>query len=541
LFSVRIHFLDNSSKVFLSERNTTVKDLLLQCLQKCGVAEPTFILPYFGLFESKNGGNIDGALDMEALISDTLRGWEDAGISQTAKFLFMIRLYMPSLWGLQHKDVVAFRLNKPKSVMTLETYFDEAEVVDVNCLHLQFIQAVYHVITGRYPTTPEQALDLGAVHFIFKFGEFKPDTHRVGFLGGRIVEFVPIKHLRSGAALTEWEANLLTRVQGYANAAARGDDDDEENGNGNGHGSDDHSKVAYFRRGEKVVSPQRKYMELVYAMEGVYGCSFFRCTQHCSRALPDTVQLGVHHHGLSLFDKTKKLVRMFHIEDIYRWGFKPNQMFYFEIAEENDLGTGSLEFDTVEGKVVSDLLTDYAMAFLKEREREDERHEQMKAGTFDVSTTHSRVAKAAAPSAPAHSHTTAKPPPPSPGPPKPPAPPGAPQPPNSRAPQRPPSVKVGDIRLCARVNHSLFFVICCAGQEAGAVSAGRRRSEDPGDGARRAAAHRLGPGGRGHPDAVHLQGLPGPRAAQQHDRAAHQGGRDRVSEGWGRGEEAVHT
>lgn len=85
---------------------------------------------------------------------------------------------------------------------------------------------------------------------------------------------------------------------------------------------------------------------------------------------------------------------MFHIEDIYRWGFKPNQMFYFEINEENDLGehlqlicglvclsililglnsspgTGTLEFDTVEGKVLSDLLTDYAMAFLKERERE---------------------------------------------------------------------------------------------------------------------------------------------------------------------------
>lgn len=430
---MRIHFLDNSSKVFLAERNTTVKDIILQCLQKCGVAEPTVILPYFGLFESKNGGSIDGSFDMEAIISDILRGWDESGISQTAKFLFMIRLYMPCLWGLQHKDVVAFRLNKPKSVLSLETYFDEAEVVDVNCLHLQFIQAVYHVITGRYPTTPEQALELGAVHFIFKFGEFKPDTHRVGFLGNRIVEFVPIKHLRSGAALTEWEGNLLTRVQAIANAASRGagsDGDDDEAGNGsNGHHGE---KLAYFRRGEKVVSPQRKYMELVYAMDPVYGCSFFRCTQHCSRALPDTVQLGVHHHGLSLFDKAKKLVRMFHIEDIYRWGFKPNQMFYFEISEENDLGTGSLEFETVEGKVISDLLTDYAMAFLKEREREDDRHEQMKAGTFDVSTTHSRVAKAAAPS----SSTRTNPPDTHAGPP------GAPQPPSTRAPHQPPSAKV---------------------------------------------------------------------------------------------------
>lgn len=401
----------------------------MQCLQKCGVAEPNVILPYFGLFESKNGGNIDGSLDMEASISDILKGWDAANISQTAKFLFMIRLYMPCLWGLQHKDVVAFRMNKPKSVISLETYFDEAEVVDVNCLHLQFIQAVYHVITGRYPTTPEQALELGAVHFIFKFGEFKPDVHRVGFLGNRIVEFIPIKHLRSGSSLSEWEGNLLTRVQAFANAASG--DGDGEGDNGNGHGPDEHSKVSYFWRGEKVVPPQRKYMELVYAMDSVYGCSFFRCTQHCSRALPDTVQMGVHHHGLSLFDKSKKLLRQFHIEDIYRWGFKPNQMFYFEISEDNDLGTGSLEFETAEGKVLSDLLTDYAMAFLKEREREDDRHEQMKAGTFDVSTTHSKVSKAA-------SASGSLPPPP----PKSSQQPGAPQPPSSRAPIQPPSVKV---------------------------------------------------------------------------------------------------
>ncbi len=109
----------------------------------------------------------------------------------------------------------AFRMNKPKSMLTLDTYFDEAEVVDVNCLHLQFIQAVYHVITGRYPTTAEHFV----VHFVFKFGEFKSDTNRVGFLGNRIVEFVPIKHLRSGASLAEWEGNLLTRVKSYAAAA----------------------------------------------------------------------------------------------------------------------------------------------------------------------------------------------------------------------------------------------------------------------------------------------------------------------------------
>lgn len=81
--------------------------------------------------------------------------------------------------------------------------------------------------------------------------------------------------------------------------------------------------------------------------------------------------------GISIFDKSRKFLRSFHIEEIYRWGFKPSTMFYFEVSADDhaDLGTGSLEFDTAEGKAMSDLLTDYAMAFLKEREQEDERAE----------------------------------------------------------------------------------------------------------------------------------------------------------------------
>lgn len=60
---------------------------------------------------------------------------------------------------------------------------------------------------------------------------------------------------------------------------------------------------------------------------------------------------GVYSDGLHLCDKHKKLLRSFYIEDIFRWGFKPAVMFYFEISPDDDYGTGTLEFDTTEGKV----------------------------------------------------------------------------------------------------------------------------------------------------------------------------------------------
>lgn len=187
------------------------------CLEKYNVLDLDFNLPYYGLFESKNGGSIDGSLSLETVVNDVVQSWVDQKVDQTAKFLFMIRLHMPSITGLEFKDVVAHRLQKTKDTLALETYLQEAATTDVNALHLQFIQAVYNIITGRYPTTIEEALDLGAIHFLFKFNEFKPSSHKVGFLSSRIVEFIPIKHLKSGSSgsISDWEARLFDRVQTY--------------------------------------------------------------------------------------------------------------------------------------------------------------------------------------------------------------------------------------------------------------------------------------------------------------------------------------
>jgi len=369
--------------VFLAEPSTTVQDLLRQTLAKCGTLDIEMNLPYFGIFESRNGASIDCSLGLDLLVFDVLNMWNDQGISETAKFLFMIRLHLPCLWGLQFRDVVAFRLNKPKSVLSLQSYLSEAEVIDINSLHLQFIQSVYNVITGRYPTTTEQALDLGAIHFLAKFGEYHSHSHKVGFLGNRIVEFIPVKHLRSASSggISQWESNLLTKVQLYASNAhceeSPDDDCEEEDGSS--------SKVVYFHLNGKPISAEHKYMEQVFKMTNAYGHSFFKCTQHCCKSLPEQVFVGVHHHGLSVFDKSKRVLCNFHIEDMFRWGFKPNQMFYLEICEDNDYAdSGCIEFDTSEGKAVSDLLTDYAMAFLREREREETRLDLMRGGSLQV-------------------------------------------------------------------------------------------------------------------------------------------------------------
>jgi hypothetical protein len=404
---VRIHFLDNSSKLFLSEPSTTVRDLVTQCLEKYGVKDIAFVLPYYALYESRNGGAIDDALAMETKVQEAIQTWSEAGVAKTAKFLFMIRLYLPSISGLEPRDVVAARLQLSKEDLSTSQYLAEAQVIDSNALHLQFIQAVYHVITGRYPTAPDEALTLGAVHFLLKFGRFQPEKHKAGFLGSRIFEFVPIKHLKgsgksgmTASATADWERKLLEEAQRISEELV---DSSASLSVGAGGSSEDTDEVSnganlLFHLHGSAGSAQQRYLDLVYRMEPVFGATFFKCSQKSVSTLPETLQIAIYSDGLHLCDKNKKHLRSFYIEDIFRWGFKPAVMFYFEVSPDNEYGTGTLEFETSEGKIMSDLLTDYALSFLKEREREEERSAHAPAGkraptknhtTFHGDSTHS--------------------------------------------------------------------------------------------------------------------------------------------------------
>lgn len=164
-------------------------------------------------------------------------------------------------------------------------------------------------------------------------------------------------------------------------------------------------------------------------MRNIYGTTLFRCTQRSSRSLPEIVYLSISLEGIHILDKTKKhLLKSFHLQSLYRWGYKANLLFFFEYYydenEQNiqqlnynnffkifpqftpnsstisgsnaassssssssssnsqiffnrhfygDLGTVTLEFENTDAKIISNLLTDYAISFVREKEREESR------------------------------------------------------------------------------------------------------------------------------------------------------------------------
>lgn len=178
--------------MFLLDQETLTKDLIQTILDKFAVQESHAFVDYFGIFESLDGHNIGASLNPEDRVVEHVKKWstgaaEGGGTNDQGKLVFMIRLFMPCLWGLEYKDRVAQRLAKPSSMISVDLYLESSTVRDESLIHLQYIQALYHIITNQYPTTEEPALTLGAYHFIFKFGNYKSDVHKLGFLGTRIV------------------------------------------------------------------------------------------------------------------------------------------------------------------------------------------------------------------------------------------------------------------------------------------------------------------------------------------------------------------
>ena len=215
-------------------------------LQKLEINNINLITKYFALFESLNGQSIDSPLQPEENVLNLMSKWTETN----AKFVFMIRLFVPIVSGYITKDIVASNLEVENNNLSMETYFQHADIIDSQLLYLQFIQVVYNIITGQYPTTPALALELGAYYFIYKFKPTNQTTYSIGFLTDRIVEFIPFSHLK-GSNLSDWEQRLLTKVQ----EIIEGNDLNQFN-------------------------PQRKYLEtIILQLPNCYGSTFFRCSQ----------------------------------------------------------------------------------------------------------------------------------------------------------------------------------------------------------------------------------------------------------------------
>jgi hypothetical protein len=163
-----------------------------------------------------------------------------------------------------------------------------------NISNIVYVCVVYNVITGQYPTSEKIVMELGALQFLHKFGTYDPRKHVVGFLGMRVMEFIPCAHLRGEVTTTEgegeeeeeekhrtlpqWEKTLLDCVRvTYQRSLDQGD--------------------RKFK-GVSGIDPQKQYMcTVMLDLCDQYGCAFFDCSQTAFISLPTALTIAVHKDG----------------------------------------------------------------------------------------------------------------------------------------------------------------------------------------------------------------------------------------------------
>jgi len=251
---------------------------------------------------------VQRAISPEREILSIMETWFD---KPGARFIFQIKLYTATL----------------------------TNSTDPKVIHMMFIQAVYNVITGIYPSNEKEAVALAALQFQAKFGLHNSASHKPGFLKNLISEFVPASHMDSEPKQTieTWE-----------------------------------QKIFYKHAFSTSTTPREGYLDLLKKRD-YYGAVFFAVKQRFSRNIPKRIYMTISRKGIMLFKVPAKLtdsdfekIGSYNLADIYRWAYKPNVNFYFEVKDEGSATNPIFTFDTQEGKHMSDMLTDYAMALLRE-------------------------------------------------------------------------------------------------------------------------------------------------------------------------------
>jgi hypothetical protein len=101
----------------------------------------------------------------------------------------------------------------------------------------------------------------------------------------------------------------------------------------------------------------------------VFGCRFFPARQKKTRALPESLMIGVSSNGITLVrNDSKEFLRQWKFSDLHRWGFT-EAAFYMQLRSMKESSAGSIwELFSSEGEQICDLLNLYQSCILHDIE-----------------------------------------------------------------------------------------------------------------------------------------------------------------------------
>lgn len=202
-------------------------------------------------------------------------------------------------------------------VYKVHVYF-EPDSKDVYAEEMMYRQAVYDVVSSRYPCAEEDVLKLAAIQMQVEYGDAGFDLTRE-----TLVRFLPTKYL--DAAKT---ADYISRIKA------------------------EHAALA----GNTNAQARSRYMAIVKAWQ-IYGSSFFFCEPQMSVDLPDEVFLAVNPKGILIINPdTKEIIKDYPYAEVPTWGHSGSS---FVLHVGNLIKQDKLYFASEQGKEINELVRAY--------------------------------------------------------------------------------------------------------------------------------------------------------------------------------------
>ena len=215
----------------------------------------------------------------------------------------------------KNADVVKqFRL-----VYKVHMYFDPPED-DTYAQQQLYRQAVYDVISGRYPTSDKEMCELASVQIQVEYGD-----RGVELTKDNIWRFVPDK---DKDADDERKQSLIDRI----------------------------NKARIVVEGKDKFAAQKFYLDTVKSWK-MYGSSFFFVEPQMSVTFPDEVFLAINPRGILVIKpETKEVLKEYAYSEVPTWGHSGSSF----VLHIGDLQKQDKHyFQTDQGKEINELIRGY--------------------------------------------------------------------------------------------------------------------------------------------------------------------------------------
>jgi hypothetical protein len=235
--------------------------------------------------------------------------------------------------------VVVLQISQRKSGLNFKIVYRiklflsrEEAFLSQEALNMYFIQGLYDVIMMNYPCAEKEALMLGALAVQGVYGA-ESASFTPGVLINKLSNFVPqdLLQRRDSAFL---EAKILQELTEFVSLGR--------------------------------IEAKKKFLDVVKKWP-IYGATFFRAQQisRISKNPAEDVLLSVSERGLIILDgKTKEVKKNYELSEILTYGYKEKS---FLVVAGNLAQQKKLNFHTLQGKMINDLLLTYINKMVQEQ------------------------------------------------------------------------------------------------------------------------------------------------------------------------------